>query len=333
MKKLNIPTFAELQDYFNKLTIVRKTIYWSKKHSLPGFFSVPVYDVVTFLIKEVQRDDLFTRANSMAFNFFLSLFPSMISLFTLLPYIRKYLLSFLPDKGKNFDATLAEAIYEFVPGQVGEQILLFINDLTKNPRVGLLSFGFLLAVYIASNGMLSMMRGFEKANLSSFKKRTALNKRLIAVYLTFQLGLLLFASIILIITGNLIINTVTQFINIDIFTKWMIFGTRWFIIIFLFYSVISTIYRVGIALKRPIKFFSPGATLATVLCLLTSILFSFYVDNFANYHRFYGGFGTVIVTMVWLQFNSLILLIGFELNASIAVNRDLQEEMEVEKVA
>lgn len=296
-----------------------------KENSLPGFFKVPIYDVFHFLYKESGRDDLFTRSNSMAFSFFLSLFPSLISLFTLLPYIRQYLLSFLPDRGQNFDTILRSQIQEVIPGNVGNAIFTFIDDLTTNPRVGLLSFGFVLAIFFASNGMLAMMKGFEKSYMRTFKKRTAFRKRLIAVFLTFQLGILLIASVVLIIVGNLIVNFVSDLVELGFLVRWSIFLVRWVVIVLLFYAVISIIYRYGAALKRKFKVFSPGATLATSLSIILSIGFSFYVDNFGRYNELYGGFGTVIVTMIWIQLNSLVLLVGFELNASIAINRDLKE--------
>jgi len=99
----------------------------------------------------------------------------------------------------------------------------------------------------------------------------------------------------------------------------------------MFYTIISLIYRYGAAVRKKFHFFSPGATLATIFCILISIFFSFYVDNFSKYNELYGSFGTIIVTMIWIQLNSLILLIGFELNASIAINRDLKEVVEEEE--
>ncbi len=326
MKIPKIPTIKEIQEYFLQLPVTIQLIAWAKENSLPGFFKVPIFDVVVFLYNESRRDDLFTRANSMAFSFFLSLFPSLISLFTLLPYVRQYLLTFLPDNGQNFDDILRSQILEIVPGNVGNEIFTFIDDLTTNPRVGLLSFGFVLALYFASNGMMAMMKGFEKSYMKTFKKRTTLRKQMIAVFLTFQFGVLLIASVILIIVGNLIITFIADYVRLGILARWSLFMIRWVVIVFLFYSVISTIYRYGVALKQKFGTFSPGATLATTLSILSSILFSFYVDNFGRYNELYGGFGTVIVTMLWIQINSLVLLIGFELNASIAINRDLKEE-------
>lgn len=290
---------------------------------------LPVYDVLVFLYKETMRTDLFTRANSMAFSFFLSIFPSLMSLFTLLPYLRQYILHyFLPDAmEENFDELLTTEIQQLMPGSAGLEIAKFIEDLTTNPRVALLSFGFLLAIFFASNGMLTMMQGFEKSYQRTFKKRKPFRKRLIAIFLTFQFGVLLIASVVFIILGNFLLNALATLIRLDKLTEWSISIVRWVAIMLLFYTVISIIYRYGIPTIRKFKMFSPGATLAAVLSILTSIGFGFYVDNFGQYNKLYGSFGTIIVTMLWIQLNSLVLLIGFELNASIAVNRDMRDQV------
>lgn len=305
-------------------------LYWSKRRSLPGFFKVPIYDVFVFLFNEIGRFDLFLRANAIAYSFFIALFPSLISLFTTLPYLRRYLLQHLPEEGGDFEEILQREIQQIVPGDVGLQISGFIEDLTTNPRVGLLSFGFILALFFASNGMLALMQGFEKSYEKTFIKRNALYKRGVASLLTVVLAFLLFASVLLIIVGNLLLQTTGELTGWTKMTEWSVSFLRWLTIIAVFYFGISIIYRYGVAVRRKFKIFSPGATLATILCLLTSLGFSFYVDNFGNYNKLYGSFGTIIVTMLWLQLNALGLLIGFELNAAIAINRDIKQSREEE---
>lgn len=304
---------------------VRRLLIWSKKKSLPGFFRVPLYDVIVFVVNEMQRFDLMIRANAIAFSFFIALFPSLISLFTLLPYLRKYILQFLPDDGHSFEEVMQREIQQIVPGDVGSQISLFVEDLASNPRVGLFSFGFFLAIFFASNGMLALMQGFEKSYDKTFIKRNPLVKRGIASLLTFLLGFILLASVALIILGNLFIHAIANWSGLNHAAEMNVSLLRWLTVIAVYYSGIAIIYRYGAAVRRKFRWFSPGATLATILCLLTSYGFSFYVDNFGNYNKLYGSFGTVIVTMLWLQLNALGLLIGFELNAGIAINRDLKQ--------
>ncbi len=108
-----------------------------------------------------------------------------------------------------------------------------------------------------------------------------------------------------------------------------LFTFRWIVVLSLFYATFSSIYRYGSSIRRPIPFFNPGATLATVLSIATSWGFSFYVDNFGNYNKVYGSIGTLIVLMIWMQLNSMILLIGFEVNAAIVVLRERRRRQKV----
>ena len=327
MKKLKLPN---LQQLFFQLPIVNSVINWSKRYSLPGFSKVPLYDVVVFFLNELKRYDLFTRANSTAYSFFLSLFPSLIAFFTLIPILKSYFILYLPG-GEEFDLLLNDYIHNIMPGIAGDRLYEFIDEITNRRRVGLLSFGFVLAIFFASNGMIALMRGFEKTDLSTFKNRNFLKKRAIAILLTFQMGILLIASVIFVILGQTILQFIDQFISLDYISKFTINFIRWISIIALFYLGIAMIYRHGAPVVRKFNVFSPGATLATILSLLISLGFSYYVDQIKTENELYGTIWTIIVIMIWIQLNSMILLIGFELNTSISVNKDLKKTIDEEE--
>ena len=332
---MKLPTIQKIDKYITNQTqrLVSGVLHWAKTHSLPGFFKVPVYDVLVFIYHESRRSDLITRANSMAYSFFLSLFPTLILLFTLLPYFQKYIFSFLPG-GENFLQVMENQIQDIMPGNAGASLFDFIQDITTNPRFGLLSFGFFLSIYFSSNGMIQLMKSFEKIDQeTTFKARGWFASYGLAIALTFLLGLLLVVSIIMIILSNHIINYLANYIKLDAFSQYSLVTVKWLVILGLFYSSIAIIYRYGSAMKRKLPYFTTGTTLACILSILTSVAFSFYVDNFGAYNKFYGSIGAVIVIMIWIQLNALILLIGFELNASIAVNRDLKKRIPEENLA
>jgi membrane protein len=324
LKRFNFD-IQKIYDYFLNHPLIKRILEWSKQHSFPGFFKVPLYDVGVFVYNELKRHDLFTRSNAIAFSFFLSIFPSIIAFFTLIPLFKAAFISYLPE-GENFDLYLRTEIQRIMPGVAGERLFSFVDDITNNPRFGLLSFGFFLAIFFASNGMLALMRGFEKTYTKTFKKRTAIKKRMIAVLLTFQIGILLITAVILIILGEFLLGVLNDFVRLDLMTQFTIQILRWLAILFLFYMGISIIYRYGVPTKKKFNLFSPGSTLATLLCVISSVGFSAYVNEFNTYNELYGSIGTIIVMMLWIQINSLILLVGFELNASIAINRDIKEE-------
>jgi membrane protein len=290
-----------------------RIVEWSKLHSLPGFKRIPIYNILHFLNEEFKKDTLITRANSMAFSFFLSIFPSIIVLVSLLPYL---------PISMDFFGTLQTNITQVMPGNAGKLVFSTIESFLKTTRGGVLSFGFFLAIWFASNGMLSMMKGLEKTHKNMFKRRNVIEKRLIAIQLTFILTLILFASVVFIILGNTILNFVFQYIKAGWLTRFTFTLFRWLAILSLFYTGISLIYRYGSSIRKRIPFFNTGAVLATLLSILTSWGFSFYVDNFGNFNKIYGSIGTLIVLMLWIQINCSILLIGFELNASIAIIRE-----------
>lgn len=311
-------------EFLQSRKLVQKLIAWAKETSFPGFFKVPIYDVIVFVRNEIKRFDIVTRANSMTFSFFLSLFPSLILILSLLPFFSEYFLSFLPNAGQDFFPTLENQLLSILPGNAGEMVFDTLDDLANNRRPELLSIGFLLAMFFASNGMMSMMRAFEKANMETFKKRSPIRKRMVGIALTFILGALLSASSVLLILGNTLLKVLDGVFEFNVLSELSISSLRYLAIIILFYFGIAFIYRFGVPTRRRISLFSPGTTLASILCIVISLAFSFYVDNFNTYNKLYGSIGTIMALMLWIQMNCIALLIGFELNASIAVNRDLR---------
>ncbi|MCB0521496.1 MAG: YihY/virulence factor BrkB family protein [Lewinellaceae bacterium] len=315
---MRLPNFKAVKEFFLAHPYVFAGLKWSKTHSLPGFFGVPVYDVAVFLFNESKRVTIISRANAMAFSFFLSLFPAIIFLFTVATLLPLY---------ESFEHEINGYIDYIMPSNAGKELQVAIKELVR-PDSRLLSVGFLLAIYFSSNGMLAMMGGFEKTHLKSFRKRPGWRKRLIAVALTMSLGVLLAVSVLLIILGNTAINLLTDFLHLTEFAEVSINLFRWVVILMLFYLGVALLYRYGPALHTRFKWLTPGATLATILSIITSVAFSFYVDNFNTYNKVYGSIGTIIVMMLWIQINCFILQVGFELNASIAVNRDLKESVQ-----
>jgi len=312
---LKLPKSKDVKKYFKEHPTTIGLVDWSKRRSFPGFFQVPIYDIVVFLYHEGNRNTLQVRANSVAFSFMLALFPATIVLLSLLPYLP------LDDFVIRFESSISE----MVPNDVLEVIMAFVEDITDNTREGLLSLGFILALFFASNGMMALLQGFDKKyEKTTFLSRNFFMQRMVALQLVFLLSSTLIASVSLIIGGNYLIDYLADYIKADAFTKASFFFIRWIAILLLYYVSISIIYRYGPALRRKFDFFSPGATLATLLIILSSWVFSLYTNSFGTYNQLYGSLGVLIVFMLWLKLNAFILLAGFELNAAIAINRDIK---------
>lgn len=299
-----------------------RVLDWTKTHSLPGLRRVPIYNLVRFVLDETRKDALVTRANSMAFSFFMAIFPSIIFVVSLLPYL---------PYGDRFFVTLHQSIREMMPGEAGKWVFETVEDLLTTERRDLLSVGFLFTLWFSSNGMLSMMNGLRKNYRHVFKRHNLWQRRVIAIQLTVLLSFVLFASMVLVILGDTLLGFLFRYIQADWFTRMILFGFRWIVITVLFYSGISLIYRYGAGAREQLPFLNAGATLATMLSMLVSWGFSFYADNFSNFNTVYGSIGTILALLLWIQANCVVLLIGSDLNAGIAViraQRTLSSEQE-----
>lgn len=288
------------------------------RQTLPGFKRIPIAVILKFVWNEILRDDIVTRSNSMAFSFFLSIFPGMLVMLTLLPYFPI----------ENLVAALQRSYVDLLPTEMADYIDSIIAEMTQTGREGLLSLSVLLAVFFASAGVSTMIKGFHKSYEMTYKKQNLLQRQWKAIKLTVLLGLLLLGSLVGIVVGKPLINKWLTSIGLDTNSYFFSANIRWLIAFIFYYAGISLIYRLGPAFKNKLRLFTPGATLATILSIISSIGFALYVDNFANYNEIYGSIGALILILVWLQINSFIILIGYELNASIAINRDLLTQTE-----
>jgi membrane protein len=280
---------------------------WTKSYVLPGFAPLPLYDVLAFFANEIQERTLLNRASSLAYNFMLAFFPATIFLFTLIPYIHI----------KNFQGNLLNLLSTILPYNAYMAFQATIEDIIRHQNVPLLSVGFVSALYFATNGVSNLMRAFNRSSLV-VEKRTWLKRKAIALGLTVIISISLLVAITIMTAGESLIGL----LKAHVFSKghfwlYVISFSRWIIVIAIFFVTISLLYTYGPANKQKWKFLSTGSIMATILAVITSLGFSFYINNFSSYNKLYGSIGTLIILMLWLYLNSLILLIGFELNASI----------------
>lgn len=296
--------------YFVELPVVASLLKWSQSYSPPGFGGISVYNVVTFVMHEIKQDNVYTRANSVSFSLFLSLFPAIIFLFTLLP-----LFPIVHD----YTLMLNEQLKGVIPENAHNYIFSIIYDITSIKRDGLLSLGAILALYFSSNGMLTLMMGFDKSYNEAFMERPWWRSRLIALALTLILFLLLVVSLLITIVESKIIDWFRTEYSIPESLLNVASFFNWFISIALIYTGISLIFTLGPSMYRRINFINLGAIVSTICTLFASLAFSYFINNFGRYNEIYGSIGALMVIMVWIQFNSLILLIGFELNSSLVI--------------
>jgi membrane protein len=288
----------------------------AEKISLPFFDGVPLYDVALFFWRSIVNGSITTRASAIAFSFFIAFFPFVIFLFTLIPYIPI----------ENFQAELMELIQEVVPGGVFDTIEDTLATILNQPRIDLLSLGFFMALIFSTNGLASMMSAFD-ATIHSIYRRSWLSQRLAAILLLFILSILLTIAIALLTGGQALINYLERenFLQ-DSFTFYLLTVGKWIVVVALFFFSYSFLYYMAPAKKSKWRFISAGGTLATVLSIIAIAGFSFYINNFSQYNILYGSIGTLLIILLLMYLMSLILLIGFELNASIYEAQSRKED-------
>ncbi len=279
---------------------------WLRRISLPGFDSVPIYDVFTFFFKGISKGSLNTRASSIAFNFMLALGPAIIFLLSMIPY--------LPIK--DFRNELMEVLGEIIPNNSFIALEALLDQLFVKSG-GMQVFGFLVALFFAQKGINGMIEAFN-ATFHTIETRPWLQRRFISILLVFILFLLVTLALSLLFFSKSGINKLVdlQIIRAD-FTYYLFLTGRWIIITVLTFISISLFYYLAPSRKTHWKFISAGSTLATLLTIIASLGFSYFVNQFAQFNKFFGSIGALMALMLWMNFNSLSLLIGFELNASI----------------
>ena len=286
---------------------------------IPGFQHVNLYQVLSFLYKQLNTIGLYDRASAISFNLIMALPAGFLFLFSIIPYfpkafkVKKQILSVFKDIAPNSNT------YRF--------IMEIINDLLSQ-HVGIFSFGFLLLLFYASNAMTGIIRSFDKSIMQN--KPFFLHQRMRAIRLTIILILLVFASLLVLIGQDQLTRLLREVFDIKrktIVPYWN--SVRWAIIILLLFFGNAFIYKYAPLIKERWPLNSPGALLSTLLMLITTLGFSYWVNNFSSYSKIYGSIGTVLVVMTLIYLNSLILLIGFELNVSIEVLKKEQNQLDL----
>lgn len=277
--------------------------------------NLSLYRFIKIFVANIQKDDLINRANGVAYNFILAIFPAVIFLFTLTPYIARY----FPQVNRN---SIMEFMGEMLPTIMYEVISSTVFDIISNQRGGLLTFGFLFALYLSTNGMMALMRAFN-ACYQTVERRSGFRMRITATGLTFMLAVVVIMAVAFLVVGQFIIDYVTDNLssfshfNFDRFTIYLLLGLRFIVIFVMFFFAISFIYYFGPAVHYNWKFFSVGSFLATLGTLGISYGFSFYITNFGTYNKVYGSIGVLIALMIWVQLITVVLLFGYEINASL----------------
>ena len=307
---------GQLSHIFFRIHPVKYLVQKSKTWSPAGFQGITLYKVLRYFFKGFNGPNLTEKAAAISYNFIMSVPPTCLFLFTLVPN-----LPFISKRGLKVQ--LHGLIHDIVPSSTyNEGLIKFVDSFIDGSKIGLISFTLLLSLLFASSGVIGIMRSFNK-DYVGFEKIKGLKKRWEAIKLTLMLfGLLLVYLLLLLIQSNIL-----NWLGItNVYLKFLILYAKWIFIIGLIFSSYAFIYRYAPSTTKRWKLISPGAVIATVLSIFVTIVFTTFVDNFGRYNLLYGSIGTIMVFMIMIFLNSLVVLIGFEFNLSINTLKTMQEE-------
>jgi membrane protein len=295
---------------FLQLPIVKSIVDFLKAIKLPGFYGFSLYDLFEMYTIGIVKGALTSRAGSISFSFFMALFPFLLFILNLIPFVD--MIPFI--QIENFDETFLNYLEVFLPSETQSFFTQIFEDIKNKPRGGLLSSVFLLSIFLSANGISAIFGSFEVSYHVIFS-RNFFRQYLLSVALSVVIAILSLAVVIVFFYFEFyILNNLGSLIESEI--RWTRIGQYAFFGAFI-YIVVSLLYYFGTIEGRKIRFFSPGALMTVLMFFVTTYGFGVYIDNFSNYNQLYGSIGALLIFLLFIWINSNILLLGFELNATL----------------
>lgn len=260
----------------------------------------------TDLKNEVKNDNVSNGAAALAYYWMLAIFPAMIVLLSLIPYLH------IP----NLQQSVMDLLNQLLPGDASKMFTGTVQQVVSQRKGGLLSIGLLLTIWAASNGMYAIMQQLNitydiKEGRSFFKVRGT------AILLTALVGVLFIGGLSLVVFGGVIQNAIGSWLGQGAALTTVFAVLRWVIIGVAMILAFAVTYYFAPDVKQKFKFISPGSVMGVTLLILASLGFRLYTDHFGKYGATYGSIGAVIVLMLWLNITGYVILLGSEINSLV----------------
>lgn len=297
------------EEAISKIPIINLIARLLQKIKLPGLEGMSLYHLLEMYVVGIVRGAITTRGSSIAFSFFTAIFPFLIFILILIPYI--------PVEG--FKEEFMVFLESFLPPNTSDFFFKNIfEDIESTKRGGLLSSVFLLSIFLMANGVNAIFSGFENSYHTQIT-RSVVNQYFYALGIAILLALLLIVTVV--VLGYFEIYVIENLEDHGYIEKDQgQFGVqlaKYLFFVIMIYLATAILYYFGTKEGRHLKFFSIGAIFTTLLIMLTSYLFGIYIENFSQYNELYGSIGALLILLLYIWLNSNILLLGFELNASL----------------
>ncbi len=303
-----------IEEQLLKVPVLKWGVRFLQEIKIPGLNGMSLYNVIEMYFLGIVKGALTSRAGGIAFSFFMALFPFFLFILTLIPFVPI----------ENFQSDFIFMIDQMLPPNTAGWVHEVIRDIAENRYGGLLSFSFIASIFLMTNGVNAILSGFEYSYHIE-EMRSIIKQYIVALGIGILFSVILILAVVLIIYFQIAISRLKAkgWLDNDIF--WIEKGRTLIFVILLFTST-SLLYRFGTKEIKYNPFFSPGAILTTILTILMFKLFAIYVEKFSTYNELYGSIGTMLILMLFVWLNSIILLLGFELNASLSrLKRDYKK--------
>ncbi len=300
-----------LEERLKKIPVLGWITRKSKQIILPGMDGLSLYDLWELYTVGIAKGAFSTRASAISFDFFMAIFPFLLFLLNLIPFIW-----FIED----FQSKLIVFIDQLLPPQTTGFFNDMFYDIANTPRAGLLSFVFLLSIYLMANGINGIFTGF-RSSYHTHVFRGFWRQYIVAVGVSLIVALLLLSTVIATVYLTYTIENLREYGVFRDSVGW-VNAARYLVFVIMIYIGVATLYFFGTREGRKSKFFSVGALFTTLLIMLTTFLFGVYITNFSSYNELYGSIGALLILMVYIWINANILLLGFELNAVLTRMRE-----------
>lgn len=296
---------TKIETYINKIPVVRVLMRLAQNIKLPLLEDISLYDLIEMYTIGIIDGAISYRAAAISFSFFMALFPFALFILNLIPYI--------PIQG--FQQDFLQFVAESVPPNTYDAIANIINDILNNSQTGLLSSGFLLSIFLQANGLNAVLGGFETSKQIEIR-RGFFRQYFVALAMSLLLNFILIATVAIIVTFEIFLQkTKIQDVLSDRIPL-LVLG-RYASVIFMILITVSVLFKFGIKRDKNRKFISIGSVFTTVLIIISSYFFGIWVVKFSKYNELYGSIGTLLIMMFYIWINCMVLLLGFELDATI----------------
>lgn len=291
----------EIEERIDKIPVLRNLASGLKTIKLPWLQGLSLYDLLELYGLGIVESALTYHASAIAFSFFMALFPFALFILNLIPFI--------PIEG--FQDDFLQFVREGVPPNTYDAIYKIINDILNNSDSGLLSSGFILSIFLMANGLNGILGGFESSR-HVLIKRGFIHQYIVALAMSLLLSVLLIVTVAIIVVFEVFIQKTILSDHVEL----IVLGRYAFVILMILVTT-SILFKFGTKHDKDRAFISIGSVFTTILVLLDSYIFGIWVIRFSKYNELYGSIGTLLILMFYIWINCMILLLGFELNASV----------------